>query len=49
MDLFAKMQMYGLNSYVYAPKDDHKHRADWKVLYNTMEAREIMDLIHACK
>jgi beta-N-acetylglucosaminidase len=25
-DLFIKMQEWGLNSYLYAPKDDYKHR-----------------------
>ncbi len=31
------MQLYGLNSYLYAPKDDHKHRALWRKPYDPAE------------
>lgn len=27
-----------MNSYVYAPKDDYKHRAFWRELYTVEEA-----------
>ena len=28
----------GLNTYMYAPKDDYKHRAFWRELYSVEEA-----------
>jgi hyaluronoglucosaminidase len=34
----------GLNAYVYAPKDDTKHRADWRVAYDTEERARFGDL-----
>ena len=30
----------GLNTYMYAPKDDCKHRAHWRDLYSVEEAGE---------
>jgi hypothetical protein len=30
LQLFATLQAQGLNTYVYAPKDDLKHRALWR-------------------
>lgn len=49
LDLFSKLRIYGMNSYLYAPKDDHKHRANWKERYNQEEMRELAALIEACK
>ncbi len=37
LDLYSKMREYGLNAYVYAPKDDHKHRALWRKPYDSEE------------
>jgi hyaluronoglucosaminidase len=34
----------GLNAYVYAPKDDAKHRADWRVPYDGAELAEFREL-----
>ena len=34
-----------MNSYLYAPKDDEKHRAYWRVLYTLEEAAELTQLI----
>ena len=34
------MQKMGLNTYMYAPKDDCKHRAHWRDLYSVEEAGE---------
>jgi len=48
-DLFSKMQEWGLNSYLYAPKDDYKHRAYWRELYSVEEAEHLTSLIAACK
>ena len=33
LDLFRKLNKYKMNSYLYAPKDDCKHRAFWRELY----------------
>nr|CAG4651614.1 EOG090X01OH [Triops cancriformis] len=48
-DLFVKLQEWGLNSYVYAPKDDYKHRAYWRDLYTVEEADHLTTLIAAAK
>ena len=34
----------GLNAYVYAPKDDAKHRADWRVPYDADERVRFREL-----
>lgn len=34
-----------MNSYLYAPKDDEKHRAYWRDLYTLEEAAELTQLI----
>jgi hyaluronoglucosaminidase len=34
----------GLNAYVYAPKDDAKHRADWRVPYDADERARFREL-----
>ena len=34
-----------MNSYLYAPKDDEKHRAYWRDLYSLEEAAELSELI----
>lgn len=49
LDLFAKMGRWGLNTYLYAPKDDHKHRAQWRVPYSLVERAELKVLIEACQ
>jgi len=38
----------GLNSYLYAPKDDLKHRAFWRELYSPTEAETLRELIQNC-
>ncbi|XP_059615750.1 protein O-GlcNAcase-like [Phlebotomus argentipes] len=48
-DLFAKLKKWGMNSYVYAPKDDYKHRAYWRELYTVEEADHLSSLIAAAK
>ncbi|KAK7109535.1 protein O-GlcNAcase-like [Littorina saxatilis] len=48
--LFAWMQKMGLNTYMYAPKDDIKHRAHWRDLYSVEEADILTNLIEsACE
>ena len=49
LHLFRKMNQYKLNSYLYAPKDDAKHRSKWRELYTKEECRDIQQLIECCK
>uniref|UniRef100_A0A1A9Z9K2 GH84 domain-containing protein n=1 Tax=Glossina pallidipes TaxID=7398 RepID=A0A1A9Z9K2_GLOPL len=46
-DLFRKLKKWGMDSYVYAPKDDYKHRAFWRELYTVQEADHLSGLIAA--
>eukprot|EP00092_Neocalanus_flemingeri_P037823 GFUD01041173.1.p1 GENE.GFUD01041173.1~~GFUD01041173.1.p1 ORF type:complete len:673 (-),score=151.99 GFUD01041173.1:332-2350(-) len=46
-DLFEKMEAWGMGSYLYAPKDDCKHRAFWRELYTVEEADHLQSLITA--
>jgi protein O-GlcNAcase/histone acetyltransferase len=48
-ELFEWMAGWGLNTYLYAPKDDLKHRALWRELYSAAESEELRKLIHACQ
>jgi protein O-GlcNAcase / histone acetyltransferase len=47
-ELFDWMTRWGLNTYLYAPKDDLKHRAIWRELYSPTEAETLRELIRAC-
>lgn len=38
--LLHREQKWGLNTYLYAPKDDYKHRMYWRDLYTAEEAGE---------
>ncbi|XP_078588482.1 protein O-GlcNAcase-like isoform X1 [Branchiostoma floridae x Branchiostoma japonicum] len=44
-ELFRRMNKMGLNTYLYAPKDDYKHRAYWRDLYSVEEAEHLTSLI----
>ncbi|EDQ92565.1 uncharacterized protein MONBRDRAFT_19257, partial [Monosiga brevicollis MX1] len=44
-DLFALMNNWHLTAYMYAPKDDKKHRAGWREPYDQDELAELQDLI----
>ncbi len=46
--LFGRMKEFGMNTYLYAPKDDSKHRAYWRDLYLVEEAEALRELIEAC-
>ncbi|KAK7109534.1 protein O-GlcNAcase-like [Littorina saxatilis] len=45
--LFNWMQKMDLNTYMYAPKDDCKHRAFWRELYSVEEADSLTSLIES--
>ena len=48
-ELFDWMQAWGLNTYLYAPKDDLKHRTLWRELYSASETTNLASLIKACR
>jgi protein O-GlcNAcase/histone acetyltransferase len=48
-ELFDWMAGWGLNTYLYAPKDDLKHRAIWRELHSASEAATLGEVIRACK
>ncbi len=48
-ELFDWMKAWGLNTYLYAPKDDLKHRVLWRELYTRNEAEELAHLIRAAE
>ena len=43
--LFKRINKIGMNSYLYAPKDDLKHRADWRLSYTDEECSILKELI----
>ena len=45
--LFKWLKKMGLNTYMYAPKDDCKHRAFWRDLYSVEEADNLTGLIQS--
>uniref|UniRef100_A0A4W4HBN5 protein O-GlcNAcase n=1 Tax=Electrophorus electricus TaxID=8005 RepID=A0A4W4HBN5_ELEEL len=47
--LFTRVQKWGLNTYLYAPKNDYKHRMYWRELYTSEEAEQLIALISAAK
>ncbi|EYC07677.1 hypothetical protein Y032_0069g342 [Ancylostoma ceylanicum] len=47
--LFARLNRLDLNTYVYAPKDDLKHRPQWRIPYNDEEAEILKSLIESAK
>jgi protein O-GlcNAcase/histone acetyltransferase len=48
LELLEWMAARQLNTYLYAPKDDLKHRAAWRELYTPDEAELLATLIRAC-
>ncbi len=46
-ELFEWMADWGLNTYLYAPKDDLKHRSLWRELYSAAEAAALGEVIRA--
>lgn len=47
-ELLEWLSVWGLNTYVYAPKDDLKLRAAWRDLYNEAELKTLRDLSMRC-
>ena len=41
----SRMSEWGMNTYLYAPKDDDKHRASWRDLYSLEEAEQLSHLL----
>lgn len=46
-ELFGRMPRWGLDTYVYAPKDDLKHRAVWREPYDARELERLRALVEA--
>ncbi len=49
VELFEWMRAWGLNTYLYAPKDDLKHRAIWRQIYAAAEAEKLRETIQVAK
>jgi protein O-GlcNAcase/histone acetyltransferase len=47
--LCDSMVAWKLNTYLYAPKDDLKHRVEWREIYSAAEADSLAELIQACR
>ncbi len=48
-ELFDWMSAWGLNTYLYAPKDDLKHRALWREPYFPAEEESLRAIIERCQ
>ena len=48
-ELFDWLKAAGLNAYMYAPKDDAKHRAFWRERYRAGEVAELRALVGNCR
>lgn len=46
---FRRLKKWGMDSYVYAPKDDYKHRAYWRELYTVEEADHLSGEFRVCE
>jgi hypothetical protein len=49
LELFSWMQTWGMNTYMYGPKDDLKMRAAWRELYDESELSDLKVLLKACQ
>src|SRR5947207_2211232 len=47
--LFIWMRSWGMTTYLFAPKDDLKHRALWRAPYMESEAGRLQELIRECR
>ncbi len=48
IDAFDRMAAWGLNTYLYCPKDDLHHRAIWREPYAGVEAGALQEIVGAC-
>ena len=48
-ELFGWMANWDLNTYLYAPKDDLKHRALWREQYSAVELERLREVVSMCK
>jgi hypothetical protein len=48
MQLAEGREFAGLDTYMYSPKDDRKHRAAWRELYTAKELQELGALASTC-
>ncbi len=49
LQAFAWLRAAGLNTYVYAPKDDLHHRAHWREPYNAEDGGRLAALVHEAR
>ncbi|XP_067153372.1 protein O-GlcNAcase-like [Apteryx mantelli] len=49
MPLLRRLRRWGLNCYMYAPKDELKHRLLWREPYTEHEAAQLQSLIEAAR
>lgn len=49
LDLFRRMAEWGLDTYLYGPKDDLHHRTAWRVVYPPDAAGALREVILACQ
>lgn len=49
IDLFKRLKELRMNAFMYAPKDDTKHRSKWRQLYSESEANNLKTLIDEAK
>ncbi len=49
LELFDWMASWGMNTYMYGPKDDLKMRAAWRELYTETELAELVGLLNHCQ
>lgn len=49
LELFSWLQTWGMNTYMYGPKDDLKMRAAWRELYDEHELHDLKVLLRACQ
>src|SRR4051812_10859283 len=47
-ELFQWMGDWGLDTYLYAPKDDLKHRALWRQEYSAEELLRLKEVVRRC-
>lgn len=48
LELFTWMKQWGMNTYMYGPKDDLKMRAVWRELYSQYELKDLRVLLKEC-